>query len=123
MGKVKPQDYRTNPRGRPEGYVTLRRAAEICQCSQTTISRLVAKRRLHVIRWRYRTLVREKDLREWSRPRRYLPMKLAVHAQRLAAREENAANPTQPMEEAAASVPAAGGTEAPEAPTAMEAQG
>ena len=57
--------------GRPRDYITVARAAELAQCSETSIWRLIWKRRVGVIRWRHRVLLSEKDLREWSRVRRY----------------------------------------------------
>ena len=65
------REYYANPRGRPPGYVTVRRAMEIAQCSEPTIRRLMAKGRVRLVRWRYRTLLSEKDLQAWSRVRRY----------------------------------------------------
>lgn len=76
MPKTKQHDYRTYPAGRPEGYVTVRRAMEIAQCSEPTMRRWIQKRRVSVIRWRDRTLICEKDLRNWSRVRRYRPRKV-----------------------------------------------
>jgi hypothetical protein len=65
------REYYANPRGKPPGYVTVRRAMEIAQCSEPTIRRLMAKGRVRLVRWRYRTLLSEKDLQAWSRVRRY----------------------------------------------------
>jgi hypothetical protein len=65
------REYYANPRGKPPGYVTVRRAMEIAQCSEATIRRLMAKGRVRLVRWRYRTLLSEKDLQAWSRVRRY----------------------------------------------------
>ncbi len=83
MRNPRPRDHHPLPPTRPAGYVTVRRAMEILQCSEPTIRRLIYRRRVGVINWRYRVLIREKDLHQWSRVRRYRPRQLAVHARRL----------------------------------------
>jgi excisionase family DNA binding protein len=90
--------YYANPRGKPPGYLTIRQAMDVAQCSQPTIRRLIRKDRVRVVRWRYRILLNEADLKAWSRVRRYR-LKRAVPA---------------------VSVPATAGTEAPQALTAEE---
>ena len=94
------REYYANPRGKPSGYITVARAMEIAQCSEPTIRRLIMKGRVRCARWRYRSLLSEKDLQAWSRVRRYRRKKAVP----------------------VVTVPAAAGTEAPQALTAMEVQ-
>jgi hypothetical protein len=63
------------PRGKPAGFVTVRRATDIAQCSEATIRRLVRRNGVAVVRWRSRVLVRERDLRTWLKAKPYEPAK------------------------------------------------
>lgn len=63
------------PRGKPAGFVTVRRATAIAQCSEATIRRLVRRKGVEVVRWRSRVLVREADLRAWLKAKPYVPAK------------------------------------------------
>jgi hypothetical protein len=74
------REYYVNPRGKPQGYITVRRAMDIAKCSEPTIRRLIGKGRVKVVRWRDRVLILEKDLAEWSRIRTYRRRKLKALA-------------------------------------------
>src|SRR6267143_2035013 len=63
------------PRGKPSGYVTVRRATELARCSEPTIRRLIRRRGVAVVRWRHRVLLREADLRAWMKAKPYQPAK------------------------------------------------
>jgi excisionase family DNA binding protein len=61
--------------GAPRGFITVRRAMEIGQCSEPTVRRLIRRRTIGVIRVRHRVLLREAELRLWLKPRPYTPEK------------------------------------------------
>ncbi|SRR5712692_10387343 len=63
------------PRGRPAGFITFRRATALAQCSESTIRRLIRRRGVQVVRWRHRVLLRESDLRAWLKAKPYQPAK------------------------------------------------
>jgi len=61
------------PAETPRGYLTVRRAMEIANCSESTVWRLIRNRQVGVQRVRSRVVIREADLRIWLKPRTYLP--------------------------------------------------
>jgi excisionase family DNA binding protein len=63
------------PRGKPAGYVTVRRAIALAQCSEPTIRRLIRRRGVQVVRWRHRVLLKEADVRAWLKAKPYQPAK------------------------------------------------
>jgi excisionase family DNA binding protein len=71
MHNAKLSDHYENPKAKPQGFITVARAARLAQCSKITIRRLIAKRRITVVRWRDRVLIEEKDFAEWNRVRKY----------------------------------------------------
>lgn len=71
MKKPSTRSSHVNPQPKPPGYLTVRQATRLAECSAMTIWRLIQRRRVRVIRWRSRVLLSEADLCEWSRVRRY----------------------------------------------------
>lgn len=98
MAKPKAKDYRKNPPGRPAGYITVSRAAEIAQCHPVTIRRLIKRRGAMVVRWRERVLIRERDFTDWNRVRRYRRRSTKLELVSLEARAPLEASTDRPME-------------------------
>jgi len=82
------------PRGKPAGFVTVRRATDIAHCSEITIRRLVRRRGIEVVRWRSRVLLRESDLRAWLKAKPYEPAKQGPHYMKAKPRAPE--SPTEP---------------------------
>lgn len=71
MRKPRNKQHRRGALKTPPGFLTVRQAMEVLACSEATVRRLIRDRKVRLVRWRYRVLLAEKDLRRLLKTRPY----------------------------------------------------